>query len=654
MGKDGKDGRGHNPVPGREVSATGGAKPRAALSVRTKAAISQSAEQASASDTHPSRRLAWATFRRAMAMAEIPAGRAAVVVIAAILLAGSALASPRLEQWAIDSGIRGGDYGVIVSACLGLIAIAVFQLAMGSAQGVLANRLGQDAMDTLRRKVFAHMQGLSIGFYEKREPGKVIARVTSDIDAINELLRMVLTGLASDFLKGLGISVIMFATDWRLALLVHAVLPPIVCLIYGYRRYGERVFRRVRESLAGISSYLHESITGIRVIKAFSRERVSASVFGELTERYANASVSEVRLFAGLFPSIQFLHSAALVMIFWYGGALAAGGAMTLGAIWAFVRYSMMLFDPWRALADFAASAQRAAVALDRIMEVIDEDPQVTDAPDAIAIPPLADRIRMEHVSFSYDGRTPVLHDVTLEAKVGEVIALVGPTGAGKSTIVKLLARLYDVTDGRITFDGVDLRSATVGSVRGQIGMVPQDAFLFAGTLRENIAYGNPDAPPEVIEAAARAARVSEFAERYALGLDTPVHERGTKLSDGQRQLVSLARAIASGARVLILDEATSSVDLFTEEAVQEALEAARSGRVTFVIAHRLATVRNADEILVVEDGRILDRGTHAELMGSSGQYRALYLRRFGDVALEEERKATAQAVAAARSSNGS
>lgn len=623
MGKRDRGGKGHSPADSRELSR------------RAEEAIRKSARHARASDTDPSRRLAWSTLRRAMALAEIPVGHAALLLLLALALAALPVISPRLEQWAIDDGIRGGEYRIIVAACLWLIALALFQLGAGAAQGIVANRLGQDAMDRLRRRVFAHMQRLSIGFYERREPGKIIARVTSDIDAINELLRMVLTGLFSDFLKGLGISVIMFAANWRLALLVHTVLPPIILLMSAFRRRSERVFRRVRESLAGVSSYLHETITGIRVIKSFSRERVSAAIFADLTEHYARASVSQVRVFASLFPTIQFMHSIALVMIFWYGGSLASAGAITLGGIWAFVRYSLMLFDPWRALAEFAASAQRAAVALDRIIEVLDEGPLVSDAPDAVAIPPLTDRIRMEGVDFSYDGRTPILRDVSFEARVGEVIALVGATGAGKSTIVKLLARLYDVTGGRVTFDGVDIRRATLGSVRGQIGMVPQDAFLFAGSLRENIAYGAPDAPSSVIESAADAAGVSEFASRLPDGLDSPVHERGVRLSDGQRQLLSLARALASGARVLILDEATSSVDLFTESAVQRALEEARPGRVTFVIAHRLATVRSADEILVIEEGRIVDRGDHAALMRSSARYRAMALRRFTD--LEEE-----------------
>ncbi len=398
MGKDDRDAAGPDPA------AKTKDKRQQVVSGRAK----ESAEHAAASDTQPSRRLTWSTIKRAMVLTEIPWGQAVLLVTIALLLAGSALVLPRLEQWAIDGGIRGGNYGTIVVACLWLIALALFQLITGSAQGILANRLGQDAMDVLRRKVFAHMQSLSMEFYEKREPGKIIARLTSDIDAINELIRMVLTGLFSDFLKGFGISIIMFATHWRLALLVHTVLPPVIFLMYAMRKYSERVFRRVRESLAGMSSYLHETVTGIRVIKAFSRERFTASVFGELTEAYADASISQVRIFAALFPSIQFMHSVALVMIFWYGGALAAGGAMTLGGIWAFVRYSLMLFDPWRALADYAASAQRAAVALDRIMEVLDEEPQIQDAPDAKPIPPLSDRIRMEHADFSYDGRTPV------------------------------------------------------------------------------------------------------------------------------------------------------------------------------------------------------------------------------------------------------
>jgi ABC-type multidrug transport system fused ATPase/permease subunit len=643
MGQDGKA-NGTQPLAVPELDEQTKQKAKKALSRRTKQAIRESAEHVGASDTHPERRLRWSTLKRAVALAEIPLGPSIGLVVVAMLLAGSALALPLLEQWAIDQGITEQDYGIVVKACLALIGLAIFQLLAGGAQGIIANRLGQDAMDNLRRKVFAHMQRLSMGFYEKREPGKIIARVTSDIDAINELLRMILTGLFSDFLKGIGISIIMFAVSWKLALLIHATLPPILVLMWVFRRYSERVFRRVRESLAGISSYLHETVTGIRVIKAFSRERVSAGVFSELTEDYAQSAVNQVRLFAFLFPSIQLLHAVALVIVFWYGGVLAAQGAMTLGAIWAFVRYSLMLFDPWRALADFAASTQRAGVALDRIMEVMDEDPQVQDAPDATEMPPISERVRLENVDFSYDGKTSVLKDVSLEAEIGQVIALVGPTGAGKSTIVKLVARLYDVSDGRITFDGTDIRDATVKSVREQIGMVPQDAFLFAGTLRENIAYGNPGASDEEIEAAAKAARITEFSDHLPEGLETSIHERGVKLSDGQRQLVSLARAIAADTKVLILDEATSSVDLFTEEAVQEALEEARPGRITFVIAHRLATVRSADQILIIDDGRIMEQGTHDELMQKSSRYRSMYLRRFDDMTEEERRSTELQA----------
>jgi len=615
---------------------------------RLQAAVKRSADAVSASDTQTGRRLSIRTVVRAFRLARMPWAIVACTWVLIFVLGAVSLVVPKVTQWAIDSGMIGQSGEVLVKACLVLLGLQILLMVGGVGSGLLMNRIGQASMHTLRCRVFEHMQSLSLDFYERREPGKIIARVTSDIDAVNELLRLLLTGLAQDFLKAVGITAIMFIWDWRLALMVHALLPAIIGIMLTFRRYSERIFRRVRETLAGIAAYLHETVTGIRVIKAFAREGVSQRIFAELTDGHATAQLAQGRLFGTLFPTMQFVSALSLVVIFWYGGTKLASGEIQLGSLVAFLMYSQMLFEPWRALTEFAASAQRAAVALDRIFEVLDEVPSVRDREGAQTLAPLKGQIAFENVTFSYDGADDVLNDVSLVARTGDVTAIVGPTGAGKSTIVKLLCRLYEVEHGAIKLDSVDIREGTALSLRRQVGMVPQDPFLFAGTLAENIAFGNPSADAERIRRAADAAKVTEFAAHLPDGLDTPIHERGVKLSDGQRQLLSLARAIVSDAKVLILDEATSSVDLFTEASVQAALEEARTGRVTFVIAHRLATVRHADQILVIDGGRIVARGKHKELLNTCRLYRSLYLRRFEDLS-DEERLATEHQAVEAR-----
>lgn len=616
------------------------------------AAVNRAARAASAPDSGE-RRVSLRTIKRGLGLLRGRLGLCIGVTTISLALAAASLAGPKITRYAIDFGIvvqnpdgTTGNATVLVWACLLVLGLQIFGLVGGYAQGALFNRVGQGAMHDLRRRVFSHMQQLSIGFYERREPGKIIARVTSDIDSINEFMRMVLTGVLQDFLTAGGISVILFLMNWKLALLVHSVLPVIVIVMWAFRRYSEGVFRRIRETVAGISSYLHETVTGIRVIKAFARERVSRGIFQALSEENVEANMRQGRLFGALFPSIQFLGAVSTVMVFWYGGVLMLGGELTVGDAVAFLLYSTMLFEPWRNLGEMAASIQRASVALDRIHEVLDEEPTVRDRPGATPMAPLEREVSFENVCFSYDGVTRVLHDVSFTARVGEVVAIVGPTGAGKSTIGKLICRFYEVEEGRILFDGRDIRDSTLASVRGQVGVVPQDPFLFSGSIRDNIAYGRAEASPEEIAEAALVTRVAWFARDLPQGLDTPVHERGVKLSDGQRQLVSLARAIVSNARILLLDEATSSVDLLTEAVVQAALEDTRRGRVTFVIAHRLATVRKADSIIVLDHGRIVGRGRHPELMGSCDLYRRLYLRRFEDATEEERRALEREAVA--------
>jgi ABC-type multidrug transport system fused ATPase/permease subunit len=603
------------------------------------AGVQREAKTAMASDSE-GRALSWSTFARSLQLLRGYGPPCVTVFVLSLVLVGASVWTPKIGQHAIDRGVRDGNLAILNYDCLLLVALTAFQLVGGYIQGLLFNRLGQSAMDRLRRRVFAHMQYLSIGFYERREPGKIISRITSDIDSVNELLRLALMGVAQDFLKAIGISVILFVTNWKMGLLLHAVLPPIIVVMVVFRKQGERVFRRIRETVAGISTYLHETITGIRVVKSFSREPRNTEVFAELTEQNARANIAQGWLFGMLFPVVHVLGLVSSVVgVFWYGCILMRRGELEPGGLLALYTYAGMLIEPWRSLSEMAANVQRAGVALDRIYEVLDEEPTVRDREGAVELPPVTREIRFEDVRFEYLEGKEILHGVSFSARPGEVVAIVGPTGAGKSTIIKLLARLYEVSGGRITFDGADIRDGTIASVRRQVGLVPQDSFLFAGTVAENIAYGLDRDDRAAIERAAAATHVTRFADRLPLGLDTPIHERGVRLSDGERQLLSLARAVAAESRILILDEATSSIDLFTEASVQEALEEVGHSTVTFVVAHRLATVRKATRILVLEDGRVKGMGSHRELMRDCDLYRGLYLRRFEDLT-EEERLA--------------
>ncbi len=609
------------------------------VEAKARSGAQREARAALASDSE-GRALSWSTLARSFQLLRGFGPACVTVFVLSLALAATTLWWPKIAQHAIDRGIRDASAAVLNRDSLLLVGLALFGVAGGYAQGLLFNGLGQAAMDRLRRRVFAHMQYLSIGFYERREPGKIISRITSDIDSVNELLRLALMGLAQDFLRAVGITVILFLMHWKMALMLHGVLPFIIVMLVTFRRFGERVFRRIRETVAGISTYLHESITGIRVVKAFAREQRNREVFAELTEENARANIAQGWLFGLLFPVVQILALvASVVVVFWYGGLLLHRGELELGALLALYAYAGMLIEPWRSLSEMAANVQRAGVALDRIYEVLDEEPTVRDAEGAVTIPPVAREVRFEDVHFGYLEGKEILHGVSFVARPGQVTAIVGPTGAGKSTIVKLLARLYEVEKGRITFDGIDIRQATVESVRRQIGLVPQDSFLFAGSLAENIAFGLAEPDRAAVERAAEATHVARFAERLPQGLDTAIHERGVKLSDGERQLLSLARAVAAESRILNLDAATSSIDLFTVALVQQALEQLGRSTVTFVVAHRLATVRQAHQILVLEDGRVVGAGTHAELMRQCALYRSLYLRRFEEVT-EEERRA--------------
>ncbi|MBI3923156.1 MAG: ABC transporter ATP-binding protein [Armatimonadetes bacterium] len=548
-----------------------------------------------------------------------------------LVLTACTLVLPMLKQVGIDEGILARDGGRLTQMVLLTLAVHLVSVAAGIGQSILLNWLGQKAIHDFRRRLFDHLQELSMDFYERKQPGNIISRVINDMDAINELLSSGIMSLLADVITMVAISVILFRYNWKLALAVHFLVPVMVVLGFLFRSAIHRVFMLCRETIAAVTVYLHETVSGIRVIQSFAREPKCEQEFGERNEANQEANVSAAGVWATFFPILELVNSLGIVTIFWYGGLLVLRHEITVGVAVAFVLYVNQWFDPVRRLTEMFATFQRAMVGIERVYELLDENPSVRNAPDAVAAAPFETVIEFRGINFSYDGSIPVLKNVNLRAHFGETIALVGPTGAGKSTIIKLLTRMYDCAEGEITLDGRNLRTVTLESLRKQMGIVPQDTFLFTGTLRDNIRFGRPNATDEEVRAVARLVNAEEFIEKLPEGYDTDVHERGVKLSVGQRQLIAFARALLTNPRILILDEATSSVDHFTEARIQEALRTLLKDRVSFVIAHRLSTIVNADKILVIDRGQVLCEGTHEELLEKCELYQQLYERRFRD-----------------------
>ncbi|HZS24984.1 MAG TPA: ABC transporter ATP-binding protein [Gaiellaceae bacterium] len=552
-------------------------------------------------------------------------------VFSLLAATATALAPPYLAKYALDDAVKGhGGTRLFVVVAI-FVAAGLANWATTYLETYMTGWVGERILADLRVRLFHHLQRLSLGFYERNRAGVIISRLTNDVEAIDQLVTDGVTTLVQSTLTLIGTAVILFVLDWRLALATCAVIPLMSVSTVIFRKRSARAYSEVRERLGLVTATLAEDIAGMRVVQAFTREQPAFENFRAVTQRYRDANMQTVVLNAVYFPIVDFLSTVALAIVLAYGGHLYFKGAMTLGTLFAFMLYVQNFFDPVQQLSQLYNTFLSATAALDKIIGVLDERPEVLDRPGAHELAAIAGHVAFEHVRFTYGRGDEVLHGIDLDVPAGTTVALVGHTGAGKSTIAKLLARFYEPTQGRITIDDVDLNDVSQASLRHQLGVVPQEGFLFAGTVAENIAFGKPGATSDEIVRAAQTVGAHDFILRLEDGYETQLGERGSRLSLGQRQLVAFARALLADPRILILDEATSSVDIGTERRIEQALRLLLADRTAFIIAHRLSTIRDADLIVVLEHGRVVEQGSHDELLARRGLYTSLY----GDWAAE-------------------
>ena len=554
-------------------------------------------------------------------------GRLALSGLLIIVRTAAYLALPYLVGLGIDKGIRpgrSGNLGMLELIVGALLVALLVNAAANYAFLRLTGRIGADILFELRRTLFAHVQQLSLSFYERYTSGRIISRLTSDVDALNELLATGLTSVLTSVISVVAITVILLRLDLRLGTAALIAMPIVVVLTAWFRSNSARSYRAVRRAIVLVIVHYVESLGGIRAVHAFRREPRNQEIFVDVNGRFRDANIWSNRLASTFGPAIQFLGRVTTASVLLYGGYLVVQGQLTLGVLTAFVLYLRQFFDPMQELSQFYNVFQAAGAALEKLSGVIEEAPTVPEPLSPAVMREAKGAIAFDHVTFAYRDK-PVLHDVDLRIPAGHIVALVGETGAGKSTMARLISRFYDPTEGRLTLDGVDLRSIAVADLRRAIVMVTQESFLFSGTVGDNIRFGRPDATSAEMEAAARAIGAHDFIAAMPNGYDTDVRRRGVRLSSGQRQLVAFARAFLADPRVLILDEATSSLDLPSERLVQRALRTLLRGRTAFIIAHRLSTVEIADRVLVIDAGRIVEDGAPAELRRRSGRYDSLH-----------------------------
>jgi ATP-binding cassette subfamily B multidrug efflux pump len=556
-------------------------------------------------------------------------GQIGVVFLFVLVYTLLYLLGPYLMGVAIDQFISTKDAAGLARIALLMLGVYLLSSAFQAGADFMMARISQRALQQVRQDLFAHLQSLSLRFYDRNPAGELMSRLTNDIDAINQAISQNVTSLLAGVLSLVGILIAMFVLNHWLALASMLVVPITVWFTSFVARYTRRGFRDLQRELGNLNGTMEEAISGQRVIKAFRRSDTSLTAF-----RRDNQAVYQAGVYANtyallLMPLTNILGNLFVIVLAGFGGWLAIQGLTTVGTIAAFISYARRFIQPLRRLANIYNTIQAALAGAERVFEIIDTQPELEDSPNALPLESIRGDVRFNHVQFGYLPGIPVIQDMSLHARAGQAIALVGPTGAGKTTLVNLLSRFYDVDGGAITIDGKDIHQVQKASLRSQLGIVLQDTFLFSGSVMENIRYGRLDASDEECIQAAKMADADPFIRQLAQGYQTRLSERGSNLSQGQRQLLAIARAILANPRILILDEATSSVDTRTEARIQQALLRLMAGRTSFVIAHRLSTIREADEMLVIKEGEIIERGNHKELLAKRGFYHHLYMSQF-------------------------
>ena len=559
---------------------------------------------------------------------ELPIALGAVVIGAATQAIG-----PFLIGWSIDNLIRPGNLSGLMWMIVGLACIYIVGTFAIRAQIFRVGAIVQKVLAQLRQDIFTKIQSLSIGYFDKSEAGDLMSRLLNDVSVINNAFGQSIPQILGNTLSLIGIIIAMLLINFQLGLLSNLVVPIMILTTSLFSRWARVKFRVTRETIGDLSARIEEDVSSVKEAQAFNRVAYNIDSFEALNAANRDANIEAVAVTSAFLPSIDFLNTLATAGVLAYGGYLAVSGGATVGTVTAFLLYVQQFFRPIQILSQFYTQAQSAIAGLERIFSLLDEPELLQDAANATEMPPIQGKVSFEAVSFGYEPGQTILNGVNLCAQPGQMIALVGATGAGKSTIINLILRYYDVTGGAVKIDDIDIRTVTQASLRRQMGFVLQDNILFAGTVAENIAFGRPNASQTEIEAAAQVANVHKFVTTLPQGYATVLGERGASLSHGQRQLISIARAVLVDPRILILDEATSSIDTQTERLVQDAIAQLLQNRTSFVIAHRLSTVTQADQVLVIQAGNIVERGTHQQLIDKNGVYAKLYALQLGDEA---------------------
>jgi len=557
--------------------------------------------------------------------------RFTITVVAVVVVSLTGLLPPYLLQVAIDNYMVNSDFAGLTLITTILVGVYLVNWISDYLRTYQMSWMGENMVNELRKQLFSHLQELSFGFYDRSEAGEIISRVTNDTDTLSQIFVQGVITLISDVLTLIGIVAIMLLLSVPMTLATFSVIPPLILLIFVFQSRLRKAYRATRRKIAVVTSRLEQSISGIKEIQSFTREQDAIKDFRQANVENLQANVQAGKLFALLMPIVQIIGAIGTGVVLWFGGMSTISGSITLGIVIAFLLYVNKFFQPLVDLTTFYNTVQSAMSAAERIFVTLDTKPEIADAQDAVALSHAKGEIVFNNVTFGYDPDRSVLEDVNIHVETGKTLAIVGPTGAGKSTIVKLLSRFYELQKGTVTVDGWDVRKVTLNSLHKQMGVVLQEPFLFSGTIMENIKYGKLDATDSEVEQVAKIVGIHKFISSLLLGYETDVGERGSRLSVGQRQLVSFARALISDPPILILDEATSSVDPYTELKIKKALTVLLKNRTSLVIAHRLSTVRNADNIIVINEGKIVEEGNHTELMKKKGMYHRLYKKQFKD-----------------------